>query len=143
MSTPSFRFSTSLRVRWADCDAFGHLNNASYLSYFEEARLDYWNAVVPDIPFPGMALVHASVDFKGQAYPGDMLSIAAAVTELKTTSFWASYEVRRGDAVVAVGRTAQVFFDYASQKPTPIPDDFRARIVAYEGIAAGGPDRER
>ena len=45
MTTPSYRFSTTIRVRWGECDAFGHVNNASYLSYFEEARIDYWKAV--------------------------------------------------------------------------------------------------
>ena len=137
MSTPSYRFSTTVRVRWGDCDAFGHVNNASYLSYFEEARIDYWKAVVPDIPFTGMAIVHASVDFRGQAFPGDVLTIHAAITELRNTSFWAHYEVRRGDAIMATGRSAQVFFDYAAQKPSAIPDAFRESVAAYEGIAPG------
>ncbi len=138
MTPQAFRFSTTIRVRWGDCDAFGHVNNASYLTYFEEARIDYWKAVVPDVPFTGMAIVHAEVDFRGQAFPGDVLSIAAAVTELGRTSFWASYEVRRGDALMATGRTAQVFFDYASSRPSPIPAAFRDRVASYERIARGG-----
>ena len=141
MSSQTFRFSTTIRVRWGDCDAFGHVNNASYLSYFEEARIDYWKAVVPDVPFTGMAIVHASVDFRGQAYPGDVLTIRAAVTELRNTSFWAAYEVLRGDAVMATGRSAQVFFDYASQKPAPIPEAFRERIAQYEGIPPTNAER--
>jgi acyl-CoA thioester hydrolase len=134
VSRHPFRYSTTIRVRWGDCDAFGHVNNASYLSYFEEARIDYWKEIVPDVPFTGMAIVHASVDFRGQAYPGDVLTICAAVTELRRTSFWAAYEVSRGETVVATGRSAQVFFDYASQKPAPIPEAFRERIALYEHI---------
>jgi acyl-CoA thioester hydrolase len=134
MSAPAFRFSTTIRVRWGDCDAFGHVNNASYLSYFEEARIDYWKAVVPDVPFTGMAIVHARVDFRGQAFPGDVLTIRAAITELRRTSFWADYEVLRGEALVVTGRSAQVFFDYAAQKSTAIPEAFRARVASYEGI---------
>jgi acyl-CoA thioester hydrolase len=136
VSGQAFRFSTSIRVRWSDCDAFGHVNNASYLSYFEEARIDYWKAVVPDVPFRGMAIVHAQVDFRGQAFPGDVLTIRAAVTELRRTSFWAAYEVLRGDTVMATGRSAQVFFDYEAQTPAAIPDAFRERVAAYEGIAS-------
>jgi acyl-CoA thioester hydrolase len=136
VSTPHFTFATTIRVRWGDCDAFGHVNNASYLSYFEEARIDYWKAVVPDVPFTGMAIVHASVDFRGQAYPGDVLTIRAAVTELRRTSFWAAYEVLRGERVMATGRSAQVFYDYATQKPSPIPEAFRARVASYEKIEA-------
>lgn len=134
MSDP-FRFATTIRVRWSDCDSFGHVNNASYLTYFEEARIDYWKAVVADVPFTGMAIVHADVDFKGQAFPGDVLTVRARITELRGTSFRAAYEVLRGERVVATGRSAQVFFDYATQKPTVIPDAFRERVAAYEGIA--------
>ncbi|WP_396624521.1 acyl-CoA thioesterase [Luteitalea sp.] len=139
MSAPAFRFATPLRVRWGDCDAFGHVNNASYLTFFEEARIDYWKAVAPDVPFTGMAIVHSSVDFKGQAYPGDILTIRVAVTELRRTSFWAAYEVLRGDQVVASGRSAQVFFDYGTQRPAPIPEAFRERVASYEGIAPTAP----
>ena len=137
MSGQAYRFSTTIRVRWGDCDAFGHVNNASYLTYFEEARIDYWKAVVPDVPFTGMAIVHVEVDFRGQAYPGDVLTIRAAVTDLKRTSFWAAYEVLRGEQVMATGRSAQVFFDYTTQTPASIPDSFRERIASYEGIPAG------
>ena len=136
-STPTFRFTTTIRVRWGDCDAFGHVNNASYLSYFEEARIDYWKAVVPDVPFTGMAIVHTAVDFRGQAFPGDTLTIKVAVTELKRTSFWAAYEVLKGDAVMATGRSAQVFFDYETQQAAVIPAAFRQTVASYEGIAEG------
>jgi acyl-CoA thioester hydrolase len=135
VSAQPFRFSTTIRVRWGDCDAFGHVNNASYLTYFEEARIDYWKAVVPDVPFRGMAIVHSSVDFRGQAYPGDVLTVRTAITELRRTSFWVAYEVLRGDQVMATGRSAQVFFDYDAQRPSPIPDAFRAQVASYEGIA--------
>ncbi len=137
MSAPAWKFSTTVRVRWGDCDAFAHVNNASYLTYFEEARIDYWKAVVPDVPFTGMAIVHVDVDFRGQAFPGDVLTIRVAVTELRRTSFWVAYEVLRGDEVMATGRSAQVFFDYASQKPAEIPAAFRARVASYEGIVPG------
>lgn len=137
MSSRAYRFSTSMDVRWSDCDAFGHVNNASYLTYLEQVRIAYWNAVVPDVPFTGMAIVHVSLDFRGQAYPGDVLTVRAAITELKRTSFWASYEVLRGDVVVASGRSAQVFYDYSTQRPAAIPDAFRRRVAEYEGLATG------
>ena len=30
-----------LQVRWGDLDAFGHVNNATYLTYIQEARVDF------------------------------------------------------------------------------------------------------
>jgi acyl-CoA thioester hydrolase len=64
-----------------------------------------------------------------------VLTVRTAVTELKRTSFWVSYQVWRGDAVVASGRSAQVFFDYQAQRPTAMPQAFRERIASYEGLS--------
>lgn len=136
MSTPAFRFSTSIAVRWSDCDAFGHVNNARFVTYLEEARIAYWKAVLPDVPFTGLILARVEIDFRAQAFPADVLIIRTAVTEIGRTSFWADYEILHGGAeLVARARSAQVFFDYKTQKPTPLPDAFRARVEAYEGTA--------
>jgi acyl-CoA thioester hydrolase len=39
---PDFRFNYPIEVRFSDTDAMGHVNNAVYLTYFEQARLAYW-----------------------------------------------------------------------------------------------------
>lgn len=133
MSRPAFRFSTTVDVRWSDCDALGHVNNARFATYLEEARIAYWKAVLPDVPFTGLIIARIEIDFRAQAFPGDALTVHTAVTELKRTSFWVDYEIRRGgDVLVAAARSAQVFFDYATQTPAPLPDAFRTRVEDYE-----------
>lgn len=128
-----FRFTTSIEVRWSDCDAFGHVNNAVYLTYLEQARFAYWHEVLPDMPFPGMILARIEIDYRAQAFPGDRLEVRAAVTELRNSSFWTDYEIVRADGtLVALARSAQVFFDYTTQKPLPIDPRFREQVGAYE-----------
>ena len=59
------------------------------------------------------------------------------VSELvKTGRYGSRSEVLREGVVVARARSAQVFFDYESQQPTAIPDEFRARVTAYEGLGS-------
>ena len=132
-----FRFSTGIEVRWSDCDSFGHVNNAVYLTYLEQARLAYWRDVLPDVPFPGLIIARIEIDFRAQAFPGDRLEVRAAVTSLGNTSFRHEYEVVRDDGTVAArASSTQVFFDYTTNRPTPIDPRFRERITAFEGLQA-------
>src|SRR5512143_2850546 len=39
---PVYRFFHPIEVRYGDLDPQGHLNNAKYLTYFEQARVRYW-----------------------------------------------------------------------------------------------------
>jgi acyl-CoA thioester hydrolase len=131
----SFRFSVSLEVRWSDCDSFGHVNNAVYLTYLEQARLAYWREVLPDIPFPGMIIARIEIDYRAQAFPGDRLDVRAAVVSFGRTSFRTDYEIVRADGTVAARATStQVFFDYATNRPAPIDPRVRERVEAFEGL---------
>ena len=133
----SFRFSTSLEVRWSDCDSFGHVNNAVYLTYLEQARLAYWREVLPDIPFPGMIIARIEIDYRAQAFPGDSLDVRAAVVSFGRTSFRTDYEIVRADGTVAArANSTQVFFDYATNRPAPIDPRVRERVEAFEGLQA-------
>jgi acyl-CoA thioester hydrolase len=128
-----FRFRMPIEVRWSDCDAFGHVNNAVYLTYLEQARFAYWHEVLPDVPFPGMIIARVEIDYLAQAFPGDRLEVRAAVTEMRRSSYWIDYEIVRADgARVGRARSAQVFFDYGTQKAQPIDPRFRELVRAYE-----------
>lgn len=129
-----FRFRTPIHVRWSDCDPFGHVNNAVYLTYLEQARFAYWNEVLPDIPFPGMILARIEIDYRAQAFPDEHLDLHAAIVEMRTTSFVVEYELRKADGTVVVrARSVQVFFDYETNRPIPIEPRFRERVTTYEG----------
>ena len=95
---------------------------------------------MPDVPFTGMAIVHASVDFRAQAYPGDADDSRRRVgtTQDELLGGLRSTAWRRcdGDGPVGPG----VLRLYASQKPAPIPDAFRtANRVVRRNLA----DRQR
>lgn len=133
---PPFRFSTRIVVRWSDCDPFGHVNNAVYLTYLEQARFAYWHEVLHDVPFPGMILARVEIDYRAQAFPNEALDVFAGVVRMGTTSFAVGYEIRKADGtVVARAQSVQVFFDYAAGRPVPVDPVFRERVEAYEGAA--------
>lgn len=125
-----------LEVRFRDCDPLGHVNNAVYLTYLEQARFSHWRALwgfgTPQVApgMPGVILARVECDYKRQATYGDTLDVRLTVPELGRTSFKYEYEIVDGQGrTVLTAKTVQVMFDYVSQKPVPIPDDIRALLA--------------
>ena len=48
MTTPAAAFEKRIEIRWRDLDAYGHVNNAVYLNYLEEARDEWLNRTLPE-----------------------------------------------------------------------------------------------
>ncbi len=125
------RHLTELRVRFGDTDMLGHVNNASYFTYMEEARCDFVQAVgMTEVP---LILASAKVDFRAQTYFGDTLEIETWVTRIGNTSFDVANLMRNAEtgAVVFEGVAVIVYFDYEEQKPKPIPDNLRKLLEQY------------
>jgi acyl-CoA thioester hydrolase len=125
------RHLSELRVRFGDTDMLGHVNNASYFTYMEEARCDFLQAVgMTDIP---LILASAKVDFRAQTYYPDVLEVETWVTRIGNTSFDVANRMRRQgtDTVVFEGVAVVVYFDYEAQKPAPVPGEFRQVLEAY------------
>jgi len=131
-----FRFSTTLEVRWRDLDALGHVNNAVYFTYLEQARFQYLRelGLIPSDPFGiGMILAEARCQFKSPLELGERVTIYTRVSELRNSSFIFEYRIEGEDGrVAATARSVQVCYDYQNQRSVPIPDKWREAITAYE-----------
>jgi acyl-CoA thioester hydrolase len=138
--TDAARHRTSLDVRFRDIDAFGHVNNAVFFSYVEQARIRYLLDVIrPDTGFDRMPLILARVelDFRSPIMFGDRVSIETQVDRVGRSSIAMSHRMTAGDGpderVVADVATVLVTYDYATARPIPVPDAWRERFAAHEG----------
>ena len=128
-------FSHSLEVRFRDCDAMGHVNNAVYLTYLEETRFAYWRSLWgPDLRSngtPGIILARAEIDYRRPAKYGETLEIRMTLDRIGRTSIASSYEVvnQLGD-LTANAKTVIVVYDYATGQPVPVSESIRARLMA-------------
>jgi acyl-CoA thioester hydrolase len=136
-------FVHRLEVRFRDCDAMGHTNNAVYLTYLEQARFAHWRSLwgfgTPQLPagMPGVILARIEADYKRQSRYGDILDVRLTVAELGRTSFKYEYEIVDAEGrTILTAKSVQVMYDYATEKPVPIPGDIRALLTA-------APDRSR
>ncbi len=125
-------FSHRLEVRFRDCDPMGHVNNAVYLTYLEQARFAHWRSVrrfASGEDVPGVILARAEIDFRRPARYGDLLEIRIGVAAIGRTSFTYEYEIVDQDGnMVATAKTILVAYDYAAGRPVPVPDDVRALL---------------
>jgi acyl-CoA thioester hydrolase len=141
-----FRYRHAIEIRYQDTDALGHVNNATYLSYFEMARGGYYNAVVghpfgtgPDADKRTFVIAEARVTYRLPAFYGEPLSCAVRVGWVSRSAFSFEYRVEVEDSpvgrarVVADGETVQVFYDLERGRPVRTPPDLVRDLVAYEG----------
>ena len=124
---------TQIRIRFADCDPMGHVNNAVYFTYMEQARVELFKKVFtlkegPIKPehFP-FIIAEISCQFLKPSLFDQTLNVSAEIVEIKNSSFIILYESTdaRSGEVVSTGRSVQVWYDYNLQKSRPIPENFR------------------
>lgn len=139
MALGSFPVKLEHRVQWGEMDAFGHVNNASYLRWFESARIAYFEKVAVSIGAKDASpwvpiLARATVDFRKPVTYPDTVTLEATVTKFGTTSFTMAYRaVSASLGVAAEGEAIVVLLDPATGQKTPLPDALRAGITALEG----------
>jgi acyl-CoA thioester hydrolase len=119
------RFQNKQYVRWGDLDAFGHVNNATYLIYAQEARFA-WSKMLE------MVVARAEVDFIAPIYTGDIyIDVEIWVNKIGTSSFGVTYEMKNGDELLAVVKTVQVTVSMDTKKSRPINDAEREFLNKY------------
>lgn len=137
----TFRFSTTVRVRLSETDAFGVAYHGSYFTYFDVARMDYLRAIGSmDVVKTGRfsnLIVHTAADFKAPGRFDEELTVRGRIAEIGTTSFSFQFRVERkeGGELVASGDSVHVSVDPKTLRPVPVPEDLRAAIRAYEGAS--------
>ena len=130
------RYQSKQYVRWGDLDAFGHVNNAVYLTYSELARVE-WGGKQFAPKDPGSVLVemtvaHSEVDYLIPITKfGVDYDVNLWVENIGNTSFTVAYEVVRDGVVFAKMKTVQVMIDIKMMKPRPINEVERAFLNQY------------
>lgn len=137
--------SISLPIQWGEQDAFGHVNNTVYFRWFESARIAYGAEVGLSELFDkrriGPILAAVNCNYRKQLTFPDTVQIGARITKLGRTSLVMSHAVvsEKLQTVAAEGDSTIVVFDYAQQKPIPIPQDLRAAIERLESRSFDTP----
>ena len=140
---PGWSFAIRHRVRWSECDPFGHANHRAYFEWFEEARNRYLEAVglAPLSPnSPGPVIAETGIRYDRPLAYADEILVSARTVRLGRTSFEMEYAVWRG-GLCALGRAVLILVVNATGTKTPLAPVLCERILARDPGAAdkGGP----
>lgn len=117
---------TTIDVRFAELDPYGHVNHAVYVTYFEVARteaLSFCDVSIEVMADRGYQLVVTKLDvrFRAPATAGDRLVVDTAIGELRRASGIWQQRIRRGDEVLVTAEVTAGVTDTAG-RPTRPPD---------------------
>ena len=136
-STPTghradYRAFRPITTRWMDNDAFAHVNNVTYYSYFDTA-VTGWLAERTLIGLhdgPMWMVAETQCRFLGEVAFPDLVTVGMRIGRLGTSSVRYELAVFRNDngEAAAEGHFVHVHVDRATRRPAPIPDAIRATL---------------
>ena len=120
--------TTSFYVRSYELDMYNHVNNAVYLNYLENARIQFLRDVCIDFEALrkagiGLVVVRICIDYRRPAYLNDMLDIKTTPTKKRRTSGVFRQEVYRGEELIAEAEVTWATVN-AEGRPCPMPAGF-------------------
>lgn len=140
---PDFRYYHPIEVRYGDLDPQGHVNNARYLTYLEQARIGYvchlglfdgssWLDI-------GIILADVHLTFRTPILFDQPVRVGACVSRLGNKSLTMEYciEDTRTGQELATASTVLVTYDYRSSQSISIPERWRQAITHFEGLPDG------
>ena len=140
MPKEDFKFHTSLRVRWTECDAQGIVYNGSYMDYLEVGQAEYYRNLgysiykVAERGYFDTAVVKVTLEFKAPARVEDMLDIYLRISRIGNTSMILEMEIyaQGADRLLTRGQVVYVGYDAPTGTTKPVPPDIRELVQHYE-----------
>jgi len=130
------KLSYELKVRSYELDAYGHVNHAVFLNYYEQARVEYLEQ--RNISFESLwregfvfVIVRAEVDYIKPLRNGERIVISGEIVNAGNTSITVNQEIYRIPAreLISRGKFVAVFVDREGGQPVPIAESFRKAFL--------------
>jgi len=139
-----FHFYHLIEVRYGDLDPQGHVNNAKFLTYMEQARVFYLKQLklweggsFMDI---GIILADVQISFQKALQFGDPIRVGVRISSIGNKSMTSEYSIEdeRDESVFATGSSVLVAYDYRNRRSVPIPEEWRTAIQQFEAMTEKG-----
>lgn len=122
-----------MAIRWGDMDAMGHVNNVVYFRYMEQARISWFERLVPARAAwnsSGIVVASTSCNFRrAMTYPGTVeVKLYAARPGGSSVATYYEMRIDQDPEPYADGAAVVVFIDMQTQKAVRIPEEIRALL---------------
>lgn len=127
-------FLEEITPRFGDIDGLRHVNNTVIPGWFEQARNPVYRIFNPQFAFDGWNLILAryEIDFVRPLFIDGDVTVRTWISRIGTSSFEVSQEALQRGEVCTRGKTVLVHYDFAANRPVPIPPGIRARLAGHE-----------
>ncbi|BCB81968.1 thioesterase family protein [Phytohabitans flavus] len=130
------RFVYHCAVRWSDMDAYGHVNNARFLTLYEEARVAVMfvgarEAGVTSLE-EGIVIARHEIDYLRPVDYGDPVRIELWIEDIRAARFTVAYELYNGEVLASRARTVCAPYNLGEQRPRRLTEAERAFLSAYQ-----------
>lgn len=120
----------SIKLKWSDMDAQGHINNLEYIRYMEECRVQWLQQLVMDKQEYIPVVVSVQAEYLQElVYPGEV-TVLMYGSSVGRSSFMTHYEVVRGEdeQLVSRGNAKIVVLSASDHRPVSVPNELRALL---------------
>ncbi|MGO4887234.1 acyl-CoA thioesterase [Anaerobacillus sp. MEB173] len=125
----------TITTRMCETDALGHINNVSYFTYLEQARVEFFKGLGAKMDTNDFKFILASTkyDFINQAYFDQKLKITTTVTRVGTKSFGLEHDIVdfQTEQLIGKGEETIVVFNFEKQKSENIDQRLRSKLNNY------------
>ncbi len=127
-------FELQIEPRFCETDGLGHINNTVLPVWFEEGRRPVFAMFMdkPGLENWNLILRRIEVDFEGELFWGEPVTVRTGIGRIGTTSVSIEQEAWQQGRLCARGRAVLIHFDYAARRPMPIPGEVRERLGAHQ-----------
>jgi acyl-CoA thioester hydrolase len=137
----NYKHKLKINVRFADLDAMQHVNNAAYLTYLEEARIDYFNTLFhrnkERLDFEAV-VARIEIDYVHPIVLGDEVEVYTRISQLghKSVNVEHIIAIKKDSGIIkaATSITKLVYYDYKSHNTMQIPEEAKKIISDFEGL---------
>ena len=125
----SFPYLRRERVRFRDCDLMGHVNNAVYSTYLEEAWIEVLGGLADFI------LARVEIDFRSEIRAGEEIEVRTRCSRVGTKSFELEHEIHADGRLAAEAKSVLVGYNYVLGQSVPLSDDLKVRLSGSRASA--------
>jgi acyl-CoA thioester hydrolase len=133
----AFKHKTPIQIRFKDVDRLGHVNNANHITYFELARVDYFNAVMGDVKIDweneSLILAKIEMEYKLPIMLEDKIAVYTWVSRIGSKSFDMSCSIIKNvngaEIELAKGLAVIVCFNYKTNQTIAIPESWKEKMI--------------
>ena len=131
-----YKYKTLIPIRFSDMDAYGHVNNAVYLTYFEIARSNYWREIINWDWNNGIILGRSEINYLKPITRHDEIACYVRTTRIGNSSFDVMHILVKltdhGEEICTTGKTVCISYDYDANKSVRIPTNERKRMIEFD-----------